>query len=124
MDDTNDALKHSCSIPTKAKHFAELLDHNNLVKNYSIKQYRKDDAYDIIMVAEIELTNGKKAYITISHPNLYIIRMYKNIEVEKGKVYVNNRDKISRDYFSLPNINRSNHVLNDTLDAFLNEYII
>lgn len=124
MDDTNDALKHSGSIPTKAKHFAELLDHNNLVKNYSIKQYRKDDAYDIIMVANVELVNGNKAYITIQHPNLYILRMYKNIEFKNGYINTKYEDKIGKDYFSLPNKNRTNHVLNDTLDSFLDEYII
>ena len=49
--------------------------------------------------------------------------MYKNIEVDKESVYVNSRDKIGSDYFSLPNRTRSNHVLNDTLDAFLNDII-
>jgi hypothetical protein len=124
MDDTNDALKHSGSIPAKAKHFAELLDHNNLVKNYSIKQYSKDDAYDIIMVANVELVNGNKAYITIQHPNLYILRIYKNIEFKNGYINAKYEDKIGREYFSLPNKNRTNHVLNDTLDSFLDEYII
>ena len=119
LDDLSIGSKNIGAIPTKGKHIAEKLDTCDLVKKYSIKVYSDT----IFMVINLQLTNGNEAHITISKPNLYLIRIYKDIEIKDRYVYPKYETKIGRDYFSLPNRNRSNHVLNDTFDAYF-DYII
>lgn len=123
LDDFNMGSKCTVAVPTKAKYIAEQLDKCKDIKKYSISQYRQSYEYDIILVIYVELTNGNKAYITVSHPNLYMINIYKNIKIEKGSVEVKNEDHIGHTYFSMVNRKRSNHVLNDTFDDFLDHMI-
>lgn len=124
MEGDKEGFKHIGPIPTKGKYLANKLDDNEYVRKYWIKPHRKQYSYDPILYAYVELTNDKSGYIVITQPSLYHLKIYKTIEIVKGSVVTKDENMIGEDkYWSVFNKGRSNHVLNDTIDLYLDEII-